>query len=74
MISLEEIHLHTLIHKLGKSCKDSDITLWHDIAVLVPEVPDITQKVKGFRALCRYPAKKRHKTSLTGCRIGNPKS
>ena len=70
MIALEEIHLDTGIHQIHKGRKHPDITFRDNIPVLVPEIPDIPQKIQGtgpsgrngrllpqaYRPHCRPPA------------------
>ena len=49
VVSLEEIHLHSLIHQILEGGKHSDIALRHNITILVPEVPDISEEIEGCR-------------------------
>ena len=71
MISLEEIHLDSLIHKILEGGKDSNISLWHNISILIPEIPDITQKIQGSRLLGWNSTEEGDKASLTGSRISH---
>ena len=73
MVTLEEIHLYTLIHKILEGGKDSYISLRHDITILIPEIPDITQKIQGSRLLGWNSTEEGDKASLTGSRISHLK-
>jgi len=49
VIALEEIYLHSPVHKILESGKDPDISFRHHISIFIPEVPYITEKVKSLR-------------------------
>lgn len=51
VVSLKEIHLHTPVHQILKSGKDTDVALRDDIAVLVPEVPYVSKKIQSLGIL-----------------------
>jgi hypothetical protein len=51
VISLEEINLDPSIHKALESRENPNVPLGHDIAVLIPEIPDISQKIKSLSIL-----------------------
>ena len=70
VVTLEEIHFDSLVHKTLQSCKDAQISFRDNIPVLIPEIPYITEKIHGLRIL-RNRLKKRHKTPLPVCRIRN---
>ena len=70
MVSLEEIHLHSPVHQLLKSGKDTDISLWNDVTVLIPEVPDVSEHIQGL-GFRRQRAEEVRETALSVCRIGN---
>ena len=68
VVSLEEIHIHALVHQVGNGAEHPDITLGNNIAVLVPEIPDVAQEIQRSRILGKRP-QKIHKTRLPGSRI-----
>jgi hypothetical protein len=48
VVSLEEIHLHSPVNKISNSAKHPDISFWNNIAILVPEVPNVTEKIQSL--------------------------
>ena len=51
VVSLEEIHLHSPVHKILKSGKYTDIPFRHHIPVLIPEIPYVAKQIKSLRIL-----------------------
>jgi hypothetical protein len=68
VVSLEEKHLHSPVHQIGQSRKHPHISFRNHITILVPEVPDIAEKVHRLRIL-RQRAEKTGKTTFTVGRI-----
>ena len=68
MIALEEIDLHSLVHKILKSREHTEIALRDNITILVPEIPDITEKVYSLGIL-RQRTEKTRKAQLAVSRI-----
>lgn len=68
VISLEEIHVHSPVDKVCQSSEHPDITLWNNITILIPEIPDIPQKIQRCGFLRKRP-EKIHETSLSGSRV-----
>jgi hypothetical protein len=68
VVTLEEIHLHPPVHKLLKCSENPDIPLRHHILILIPEIPDITEKIDSLRLL-RKRTQEIRKATLTGFRI-----
>ena len=68
MISLEEIHLHSPVHKILKSGKDTDISFRDHITVFIPEIPDVAKQIKSIRILGER-AQEAGKTSLAFRRV-----
>ena len=66
MVAGEEVHLDTGIHKVHEGRKHPDISLGHDVAVLVPEIPDVAKKVKGVSPVRRYGLEEGDETGLAG--------
>ena len=73
MVTREEVDLHSPVHQGLKCCENPDIPLWNHVTVFIPEVPDITEHIKGFGFL-RQTIQKRDKTRLAARRIGNLQS
>lgn len=73
VIPLKETHLHSPVHKLLKSGKDADITLWNDITVFIPEIPYVSEQIQGLRLL-RQGTEEVRETAFSVCGIGNLKT
>lgn len=73
MVSLEEINIHPSVHKRLKGGEDTDVTLRNDVAVFIPEVPDIAEKIQSIRILGK-PAEKIDETTLPFRRIVDSKA
>ena len=69
VISLEEINLYSLLHQFAESGEHLDISLRDHIAVFIPEIPDVTEKVQCFRLISRYLPEERDETGFTTGRI-----
>ncbi len=48
VVALEEIDLHAGIHQIQQGGENSHIALRNHIVILVPEIPDVPQHVKGL--------------------------
>ena len=68
MITLEEIHLDPSVHQCRKGSEHPYISFRNNIAVLIPEIPYISEKIQGL-GLFRKTAEKLHETSLPAGRI-----
>ena len=63
MISLEEIYLHSPVHKIGQGTEHPHISLRNDVTVFIPEIPYIPEQVQSLRLRWKRPQKS-HKTPL----------
>jgi hypothetical protein len=68
VVSLEEIHIHAPVYQVSYSSEHSDISLRNDIPILIPEIPDITQKIKR-RGFLRKRPEETNEAGLTGSRV-----
>ena len=68
MIARKEIDSHSPVHQCSKGCKHTDISLWNDIAVFVPEVPDITKQIDRLR-IGRQTLQEIHETTFPAHRV-----
>jgi hypothetical protein len=73
VISLEEIHLNSPVHQVLESRKHANISFRYHITILVPEIPNVSEKVQSPCVL-RQTAEKIHKTGFTTGRVGHLKS
>ena len=69
VIALKEKDLHPGIDKSSQGRKDPDIAFRHHIPVLVPEIPDITKQIQGFRFVFRQGFEECRKTGFPVGRI-----
>ena len=73
VVALKEIHLDSPVHQVLESRKHADISLRHHITILVPEIPNVSEKVQS-PSILRQTAEKIHKTGFTTGRVGHLKS
>ena len=57
MVPLKEIHFHAIVHEVHQRSEHTHITLRHDIMILIPEIPDVTQHIERRRTVPRYRIK-----------------
>ena len=68
MVALEEIHIDTPVHQCCKRSEHPHIALGNNITILIPEIPDIPEKVQRF-GFFRKTTEKLHETGLPAGRI-----
>lgn len=73
MIAFKEKDLDSPVHKVMKGREDTDISFGHDIAVFVPEIPDVTKKVQSL-GVFRERAEEVRETPLPAGRIADLKA
>ena len=71
VVALEEAHLYAGIHKGNQGRQHFHIALRHYVAVLVPEVPDIAQKIQRLRLGRVDPPQKGHEGLLPRGRVSH---
>lgn len=73
MIAFKEKDLDSPVHKVLKGREDTDISLWNDITVLVPEIPDVAKEVQSL-CVFRERAEEVRETPLPAGRIADLKA
>ena len=68
VVSSEEIHIHATVHEFLQGSECADIALWHHIAVFIPEIPDVTEKIHSL-SVFRQRTQKVCKAALAGSGI-----
>ena len=64
MITREKVYFDAGINQVGDGGKYFHITLRDDIPVFVPEIPDITEEIQGFRLFGRDILEEFHEAGL----------
>ena len=64
MVALEEIHLHSSVHQCSQGGEHTHISFRHDIPVLIPEIPYVTEQIHSLSIL-RKTLQEGDKTELT---------
>lgn len=70
VIAAKEIDIHTSIDEVEQRSKHAHIAFGNDVAVLIPEIPDVTEQVEAL-GLRRKRAEKLHETRLPILRVQN---
>ena len=65
VVSSEEIHIHATVYEFLHGSECADIALWHHIAVFIPEIPDVTEKIHSL-SVFRQRTQKVCKAALAG--------
>ena len=69
VVALEEIHIHSGIHEIHEGGENPRIAFRHHITVLIPEIPDIPEKIQGCSPVSRDGLQKGHEPPFPVCRV-----
>ena len=74
VIATEEMDGHAIGYQGLKRCEYTGVTSRHYIPVLIPEIPDVAEKIECLRSFRRQRLKETGKRVLTRTRIAHVKS
>jgi len=69
VVALKKADLDTCVHQIHQGCEHSDITFRDHIMILIPEIPDVAQKVQSLRAILGNRLQETDKAGFPVCRV-----